>query len=70
MRTPLYIDCLCLILQCFLQFGMLIEFLFEQFPQWENETELPIKDLEVYHMWSIWCVYMYLTTYSINPADL
>ncbi|KNA24272.1 hypothetical protein SOVF_017190 isoform B [Spinacia oleracea] len=31
------------------QFGMLIEFLFEQFPQWENETELPIKDLEGFY---------------------
>ncbi|XP_021741392.1 arginine--tRNA ligase, chloroplastic/mitochondrial-like isoform X2 [Chenopodium quinoa] len=31
------------------QFGMLIEFLFEQFPQWENENELPIKDLEGFY---------------------
>ncbi|KAK9715431.1 hypothetical protein RND81_06G164700 [Saponaria officinalis] len=31
------------------QFGMLIEFLFEQFPQWENENEIPIKDLEGFY---------------------
>ncbi|XP_021723522.1 arginine--tRNA ligase, chloroplastic/mitochondrial-like isoform X2 [Chenopodium quinoa] len=31
------------------QFGMLIEFLFEQFPQWKNENELPIKDLEGFY---------------------
>lgn len=31
------------------QFGMLIEFLFEQFPQWENENELPIQDLEGFY---------------------
>lgn len=31
------------------QFGMLIEFLFEQFPQWEDESEIPIKDLEGFY---------------------
>ncbi|KAL9224552.1 hypothetical protein vseg_000576 [Gypsophila vaccaria] len=31
------------------QFGMLIEFLFEQFPQWENENEIPIQDLEGFY---------------------
>ncbi|KAJ8444482.1 hypothetical protein Cgig2_024046 [Carnegiea gigantea] len=30
------------------QFGMLIEFLFAQFPQWEDDSEIPIQDLEVY----------------------
>ncbi|KMT03217.1 hypothetical protein BVRB_8g197660 isoform A [Beta vulgaris subsp. vulgaris] len=31
------------------QFGMLIEFLFEQFPQWENENEIPIRNLEAFY---------------------
>ncbi|XP_074269175.1 arginine--tRNA ligase, chloroplastic/mitochondrial-like isoform X2 [Silene latifolia] len=31
------------------QFGMLIEFLFEQFPQWEDDNEIPIKDLEAFY---------------------
>ncbi|KAL9224085.1 hypothetical protein vseg_000154 [Gypsophila vaccaria] len=31
------------------QFGMLIEFLYEQFPQWENDNEIPIKDLESFY---------------------
>uniref|UniRef100_A0A803LRW5 arginine--tRNA ligase n=1 Tax=Chenopodium quinoa TaxID=63459 RepID=A0A803LRW5_CHEQI len=28
------------------QFGMLMEFLFEQWPQWEDDKEIPIKDLQ------------------------
>lgn len=31
------------------QFGMLIEFLFEQFPQWEDDSEIPIQDLEGFY---------------------
>ncbi|KAK9715463.1 hypothetical protein RND81_06G167200 [Saponaria officinalis] len=31
------------------QFGMLIEFLFEQFPQWEDGSEIPIKDLQAFY---------------------
>ncbi|XP_057538321.1 arginine--tRNA ligase, chloroplastic/mitochondrial-like isoform X3 [Amaranthus tricolor] len=31
------------------QFGMLIEFLFEQFPEWENENEIPIQNLEAFY---------------------
>lgn len=31
------------------QFGMLIEFLFEQFPQWEDENEIPIQDLQAFY---------------------
>ncbi|XP_074273742.1 arginine--tRNA ligase, chloroplastic/mitochondrial-like isoform X2 [Silene latifolia] len=31
------------------QFGMLIEFLYEQFPQWEDNDEIPIKDLEAFY---------------------
>ena len=30
-----------------LQFGMLIEFLFERFPNWEEVTETAIGDLQV-----------------------
>ncbi|KAK9697576.1 hypothetical protein RND81_08G046500 [Saponaria officinalis] len=31
------------------QFGMLIEFLYEQFPKWEDDNEIPIKDLEAFY---------------------
>ncbi|KAL8166492.1 hypothetical protein V2J09_007991 [Rumex salicifolius] len=31
------------------QFGMLIEFLFEVFPQWENEENIPIEDLQSFY---------------------
>ncbi|GAB2300974.1 hypothetical protein Dimus_035010 [Dionaea muscipula] len=31
------------------QFGMLIEFLFEEFPQWEDGGEIPIQDLETFY---------------------
>ncbi|KAL2937486.1 Arginine--tRNA ligase chloroplastic/mitochondrial [Bienertia sinuspersici] len=31
------------------QFGMLIEFLFEQCPKWEDDNEIPIKDLEAFY---------------------
>ncbi|GAB2218552.1 hypothetical protein Droror1_Dr00001779 [Drosera rotundifolia] len=31
------------------QFGMLIEFLFEEFPEWEDGAEIPIKDLESFY---------------------
>lgn len=31
----------------YLQFGMLIEFLFEKFPDWEDASETGIGDLQV-----------------------
>ncbi|GAB4852677.1 hypothetical protein Ancab_016892 [Ancistrocladus abbreviatus] len=31
------------------QFGMLMEFLFEEFPNWEDESEIPIQDLEAFY---------------------
>ncbi|KAH9624522.1 hypothetical protein KSS87_016576 [Heliosperma pusillum] len=31
------------------QFGMLIEFLFEHFPRWEDENDIPIKDLQAFY---------------------
>ena len=32
---------------CVLQFGMLIEFLFQKFPNWEEITEAAVGDLQV-----------------------
>ncbi|KAK9705867.1 hypothetical protein RND81_07G088000 [Saponaria officinalis] len=31
------------------QFGMLIEFLFEQYPEWDDDNDIPIKDLQLLH---------------------
>ncbi|KAK9676975.1 hypothetical protein RND81_11G113500 [Saponaria officinalis] len=31
------------------QFGMLMEFLFEQYPQWDDDNDIPIKDLQTFY---------------------
>lgn len=51
---------------CVLQFGMLIEFLFEKYPNWEDVSETAIGDLQVSELYKVYYLVLFLLFCATN----